>query len=92
MSKVKEQLDRIRDLPDEELTEALRRAREELFKLKLGNFTNQVENTLSVRAKRREVARIETVVRARSLGFEQQATTRAGGRTGSRAKKTEKEE
>lgn len=73
MSKVKEQLERIRDLPDEELVQALDRARDELFRLRLGHYTNQIEDTLSLRNKRREVARIATVVRARELGKETQA-------------------
>jgi large subunit ribosomal protein L29 len=73
MSKRKEALARIRDLPDEELGQAHGRAREELFRLKLGNYTNQVENTVSVRHKRRELARILTVQRARALELETQA-------------------
>jgi len=73
MSKSKTQLERIRDLPDEELTQALDRARDELFRLHLGLHTNQVENPIAVRAKRREIARIQTIMKARKLGFEQQA-------------------
>lgn len=73
MSQVKESLERIRDLPDDELIQALDRARDELFRLQLGLYTNQVENTMTVRAKRREVARIMTVVRRRELGLESQA-------------------
>ena len=73
MSKVREELERIRDLPDHELAQALDRARDELFRLKLGLYTNQVENTMSLRAKRREVARILTVQTARKKGLETQA-------------------
>ena len=73
MSKRKEALARIRDLPDDELGQAHERAREELFRLKLGNYTNQVENTVSVRHKRRELARIITIQRARELQLETQA-------------------
>jgi large subunit ribosomal protein L29 len=73
MSKSSEALERIRDLPDNELEQALERARDELFRLQLGLYTNQVENTKSVRAKRREVARILTVTRARNMGLETQA-------------------
>lgn len=73
MSKRKEALARIRDLPDDELGQAHGRAREELFRLKLGNYTNQVENTVSVRHKRRELARILTIQRARDLALETQA-------------------
>jgi large subunit ribosomal protein L29 len=73
MSKRKEALARIRDLPDDELGQAHDRAREELFRLKLGNYTNQVENTVSVRHKRRELARIITIQKARELQLETQA-------------------
>lgn len=73
MSKRKEALARVRDLPDDELGQAHTRAREELFRLKLGNYTNQVENTVSVRHKRRELARIITIQRARELTLETQA-------------------
>jgi len=73
MSKRKEALARIRDLPDDELGQAHERAREELFRLKLGNYTNQVENTVSVRHKRRELARIITIQKARALQLETQA-------------------
>ena len=72
MSKMKEALERVRDLPNNELAQALDRAREELFRLRLGNYTNQVANTVSLRHKRREVARIQTVMRARQLGLEAQ--------------------
>ena len=73
MSKEKALLERVRDLPDNELLQSLDRARDELFRLKLGLHTNQVENPISVRTKRREVARIMTVLRARGLGLEVQA-------------------
>ena len=74
MSKVREQLERIRDLPDNELAQALDRAQDELFRLRLGHYTNQIEDTLSLRTKRREVARIQTVMTARTKGLETQAS------------------
>jgi large subunit ribosomal protein L29 len=82
MSKSREELERIRDLPDHELTQALDRARDESFRLKLGLYTNQVENTMQVRAKRREVARILTVQRARADGLETQAQGSAAAAEG----------
>lgn len=89
MSKRKEALARIRDLPDDELGQAHGRAREELFRLKLGNYTNQVENTVSVRHKRRELARIITIQRARDLQLETQAEG-GGSATEKPAPKAEK--
>jgi len=80
MSKRGEALERVRDLPDDELLGALDRAREELFRMRLGNYTNQVENPISIRAKRREVARIITVMRNRELGFETQAQKGSAGK------------
>ena len=73
MSKRRQQLERLRDLPDGELAEALDKARDDLFRIKLGLYTNQVENTGSVRAKRNEVAQILTIMKARELGRETQA-------------------
>ncbi len=78
MSKRKEELERVRDLPGDELGQALLRAQDELFRLQLGHYTNQVENTMSIRAKRREVARIQTVICGRSLGVETQQAAATG--------------
>ena len=80
MSKRLEALEKIRDLPDDELAQALDRSRDELFRLKLGNYTNQVENPISVREKRRELAQIKTIIRARELSLEKQ--TEAGKAAG----------
>jgi large subunit ribosomal protein L29 len=60
----------IRDRTDEELTASLDRAKDELFRLKLNRFTNQLENPMQLRSKRREIARVMTVVSARKKGLE----------------------
>jgi len=73
MSKSKEALGRIRDLPDDELVQAADKARDELFRIKLASYTNQVQDTASIRHKRRELAQILTVMGARSRGAESQA-------------------
>ncbi|HET6613602.1 MAG TPA: 50S ribosomal protein L29 [Kofleriaceae bacterium] len=70
MSKRTEAVTQIRDLPDDELAGALDRARDEYFRVRLGHYTNQVPNTVTIREKRREVARILTVMRGRQLGTE----------------------
>jgi large subunit ribosomal protein L29 len=62
----------IRDRSDEELAVSLDRARDELFRLKLNRVTNQIENVMQIRHKRREVARIMTVMSARRKGLEGQ--------------------
>jgi large subunit ribosomal protein L29 len=60
----------IRDRTDDELTASLDRARDELFRLKLQRHTNQLENVMNIRSKRREIARVMTVLSARHRGVE----------------------
>jgi ribosomal protein L29 len=73
MSKVATTLTQFRDLPDEELRQALARTRDELFRLHLGKYTNQVTSSAALATKRHDIARIETILRARTLGKETQA-------------------
>jgi large subunit ribosomal protein L29 len=77
MSKASTQLTKVRDLPDEELRQMLATTRDELFRLQLGKYTNQVTSTAAVATKRRDIARIMTVLRSRELGFEKQGTPKA---------------
>jgi ribosomal protein L29 len=72
MSKVATVLEQLRDQPDHELRQALVRSRDELFRLHLAQHTNQVTSTAAVMEKRREIARILTILRARTLGSETQ--------------------
>jgi large subunit ribosomal protein L29 len=60
----------IRDRSDEELLASLDRAKDELFRLKLNRSTNQLENVMTIRGKRREIARVMTVLSARKNGLE----------------------
>ena len=77
MSKTGITLEKLRDQPDEELVQALVRTRDELFRLQLGQHTNQVTSTAELRTKRRDIARILTILRGRSLGHETQAQKQA---------------
>ncbi len=72
MSKISTLLEQLRDQPDAELRQALARSRDELFRLHLGQHTNQVTSTAALMEKRREIARILTILRARALGTETQ--------------------
>ena len=72
MSKQVTNLQTLRDLPDGELKDALARSRDELFRLHLGQYTNQVTSTAALTTKRRDIARILTILRARDLGTETQ--------------------
>jgi large subunit ribosomal protein L29 len=60
----------IRDRSDDELLASLERSKDELFRLKLNRSTNQLENVMTIRTKRREIAKIMTVLSARRNGIE----------------------
>jgi large subunit ribosomal protein L29 len=77
MSKNAQTLETLRDQPDEELRGALARTRDELFRLHLGQHTNQVTSTAALTTKRREIAQILTILRGRQLGLETQAQKKA---------------
>ena len=72
MSKHNDELTKLRDLPDNELRQALDRTRDELFRLQLAKHTNQVPSMAELRTKRREIAKILTILRNRSAGVETQ--------------------
>jgi large subunit ribosomal protein L29 len=61
-------INEIQDRSDDELLASRDRAKDELFRLRLGRFTNQLTNVMQIRQKRREIARIETVISARRHG------------------------
>jgi large subunit ribosomal protein L29 len=77
VSKSTKNLEQLRDQSDDELRAALARTRDELFRLQLGQYTNQVTSTAALTTKRRDVARIQTILRARQLGTETQAQKKA---------------
>jgi large subunit ribosomal protein L29 len=85
MSKIATSLEQLRDLPDDELRTALTRNRDELFRLHLGKYTNQVTSTAALTTKRRDIARIETILRGRGQG-----TEKLGQQKKSRTAKTAK--
>ena len=77
MSRIGTTLEQLRDRPDTELREALVQYRDELFRLELGKHTNQVTSSAELTNKRRDIARILTVLRGRELGHEVQAQKKA---------------
>jgi large subunit ribosomal protein L29 len=62
--------DELREFPDAELLGRLDETREELFNLRFQHATGQLENYRSLGDIRRDIARIETVLRERELGIE----------------------
>lgn len=59
--------DELRDLSFDELSAKLAEAKAELFNLRFQLATNQLENTARLRGTRREIARIETVLREQEI-------------------------
>ncbi len=59
----------LRNLDDEALTVKLREAKEELFNLRFQGATGQLENHGRLRAVRKDIARIYTILRERELGI-----------------------
>jgi large subunit ribosomal protein L29 len=62
-----------RDHSDEELRNQLATTRDELFRLQLGQYTNQVTSTALLQSKRRDIARMLTILNGRAAGIEKQA-------------------
>ena len=73
MSKHATTLTTFRDQSDEELRQQLVANRDELFRLQLGQYTNQVTSTALLQSKRRDIARILTILNGRGVGIEKQA-------------------
>ena len=69
MTKVKEHLGDLRDLEEDELATKLREAKEELFNLRFQSATGQLESHGRLKAVRKDIARIYTVMRERELGI-----------------------
>jgi large subunit ribosomal protein L29 len=61
--------DNLRASSPEELTSKLAEAKEELFNLRFQGATGQLESHGRLRAVRKEIARIYTVMRERELGI-----------------------
>ena len=57
----------IRELSAEDLQTKLKEAREELFNLRFQMATSQLDNTARVRQVKKDIARIQTEMRAREL-------------------------
>lgn len=59
----------LRTFEDERLADELRKAKEELFNLRFQSATGQLENHGRLKAVRRDIARIYTIMRERELGI-----------------------
>ncbi len=59
----------LRGFDDERLVEELRKAKEELFNLRFQSATGQLENHGRLKAVKKDIARIYTIMRERELGI-----------------------
>lgn len=57
----------LRGLKDDELALKLRELEEEIFHLRLRRSTSQLDNPMKLRQARRDRARVETILKERSL-------------------------
>ena len=69
----------LRGLDDDALLQKLTEAKEELFNLRFQSATGQLESHGRLKAVRRDIARIYTVMRERELGITPASGTSAGG-------------
>ena len=72
--------DELRNVDSEDLVLKLREAKEELFNLRFQAATGQLESHGRLRAVKREIARIYTVMRERELGITQEPSADEGGK------------
>ena len=71
----------LRNSDTEDLVTKLREAKEELFNLRFQAATGQLESHGRLRAVRRDIARIYTVMRERELGITEDPSADAAGGT-----------
>ena len=57
----------VREVSDSELENRLSEAKQELFNLRFQNVTGQLDNTARIGQVRKDVARIETILRQREI-------------------------
>jgi large subunit ribosomal protein L29 len=62
----------VHNLKDPELIERLRQAKEEHFGLRFQHATGELENTSSMGAARRDIARLLTVAKERGIDVEKE--------------------
>lgn len=70
-------VDKLATMDEAELAEKLRDAKAELFNLRFQSATGQLENSARLKAVKRDIARIYTVLRERELGIREGVTAPA---------------
>lgn len=65
--------EKVRDLTEEEIAAKIREINEELFNLRFRNSMRQLQNPLLIRERRRDLARLNTVLTERRKGIRKAA-------------------
>ena len=81
-------VDNLEKIEDSVLVEELKKAKEELFNLRFQSATGQLESHGRLRAVKRDIARIYTIIRERELGI--RAVPVAAAAAPAKAKKADK--
>lgn len=84
--KTVQHLSELRTLEGADLNDKLKEARSELFNLRFQAATGQLENHRQIRAVRRRIAQVLTVIQGRSLGFEELVVQASGPATPARGR------
>ncbi len=61
--------EKIRDLNEDEILTKIRELHEELFNLRFRNSMRQLQNPVSIREKRRDIARLQTILTEHRKGI-----------------------
>jgi large subunit ribosomal protein L29 len=70
---MKARLEKVRELATEDLIRREAELKESLFRLNFKKALGDMDTIRGIRAEKKELARIKTILRARTLGREQQA-------------------
>ena len=64
------ELDKLRELSDAELADKLGELKDELFHLRFQHAINQLDNPMRLKAVRKQIAVVKTIIRERELKAE----------------------
>ena len=59
----------VMDMSDDDLKKALNDSKDELFRLKFQLATGQLDNPMRIKDVKRDIARVQTIMRQRELGI-----------------------
>ena len=60
-------IEKLREMSEAELTKRLQDLKEELFNLRFQHATNQLDNPIKIVAVKRDIARINTIIREQEI-------------------------